>query len=121
MSTYSKEYYLKNKDKLSQRGKIWQANNRESINARYRRYTAERKRIVLEHYGDKCTCCGETEPKFLTIDHINNDGHKHRHKLGSRIYWDIIKNNFPSDLQILCFNCNCAKGIYGICPHEEAI
>ena len=28
------------------------------------------KREVFAHYGDKCTCCGEDQPEFLTIDHI---------------------------------------------------
>ena len=35
-------------------------------------------RRVLDHYGRACSCCGETEPAFLTIDHVNNDGAEHR-------------------------------------------
>jgi len=30
----------------------------------------------LAMYGNQCACCGETEKKFLTLDHINNDGTK---------------------------------------------
>lgn len=78
---------------------------------------------VIEKYGGKCCCCGEDEIKFLAIDHINNDGAKHRKSLGlyashSFCEW-IIKNNYPDFLQILCHNCNCAKGYYGKCPHVK--
>ncbi len=30
----------------------------------------------------------------------------------------IINNGYPDYLQILCLNCNKAKGSYGKCPHE---
>lgn len=30
----------------------------------------------------------------------------------------IKKNGFPDSVQVLCWNCNCAKGIYGYCPHS---
>lgn len=56
-----------------------------------------RKAIIYEHYGAVCKCCGETEPAFLTIDHINNDGAAHRKVCGSSLAsfkW-IIENNFP--------------------------
>ncbi len=36
------------------------------------------------------------------------------------LYRWIIKNNFPEEFQILCFNCNSGRHINGgICPHEE--
>ena len=81
---------------------------------------ARNKKIVLSHYGDECVCCGETEPLFLTIDHRNNDGSKHRKKTnGANFYPWIIKNKFPKDLQILCWNCNIGKyRNEGICPHK---
>lgn len=87
-------------------------------------YRRELKEQVLIHYGYKCNCdCGCTvnHTNHLTIDHINNDGNVHRKKLGTKtrggqaFYRWIIKNNFPTDLQILCWNCNCAKQHYGGC------
>lgn len=42
-----------------------------------------RKRLftgALDHYGAKCSCCGETEVCFLTIEHLENDGMAHRKK-----------------------------------------
>lgn len=87
----------------------------------------KRRAEVLVHYGGnppKCVCCGELEDSFLSIDHINNDGAKHRKEInvhsGDAFYLWLKKNNFPSGFQVLCYNCNMAKGIYGKCPHEKA-
>ena len=81
----------------------------------------EERTKVIEHYGGKCACCGETEWKFLTIDHINGGGRQEKQEKGwSHIpAWYIIQQGFPTDLQVLCYNCNCAKGAWGRCPHEE--
>jgi hypothetical protein len=78
---------------------------------------------VLDHYGAVCTCCGETERAFLTVDHIKNDGSKHRKEIhcnnGSTLYSWLVKNNFPDGFQILCRNCNWAKFTLGKCPHKK--
>lgn len=29
------------------------------------------------------------------------------------------KNNYPKGFQVLCHNCNLAKGFYGKCPHQK--
>ena len=84
---------------------------------------------IINHYGGKCACCGEDTKEFLSIDHINNDGGRHRkslhscYKVGGSSFYQWIKNNhFPKDLQILCFNCNCGKQVNGgICPHKDKI
>lgn len=82
--------------------------------------------ICLTHYGGnppKCKCCGELFLEFLAIDHINGQGNKLRKEKkygsGGRLYFWLIKNNFPEGFQILCHNCNLAKGFYGYCPHNE--
>ncbi|MEK6878606.1 MAG: hypothetical protein AABY22_03310 [Nanoarchaeota archaeon] len=83
----------------------------------------ERKRQIFEYYGGIppiCKCCNEILYEFLTLDHINGGGRKERNQFKNSytkfMLW-IIKNNFPKGYQILCFNCNQAKGIYGKCPH----
>jgi hypothetical protein len=76
---------------------------------------------ILQAYGGKCVCCGETIPQFLNIDHINNDGAKHRREIGgsSGLQIWIEKNNYPKDFQILCYNCNVGKYLNGgVCPHK---
>lgn len=73
------------------------------------------KSKVFLHYGKKCNCCGETNSKFLTLDHKNNDGYLDKNK---DIYRSAVNNNYPDTLQLLCFNCNCGKSVNrGVCPH----
>ena len=79
---------------------------------------------VLMHYGgipQKCSCCGESEVKFLTIDHVNNDGAKHRKEIVGNLTQWLLKNGLPEGFQILCYNCNCAKGFFGTCPHKQKV
>lgn len=91
------------------------------------KYTARVRRIVLDHYGNRCQCCGEAEPRFLTIDHINGGGKQHCLEIGNgnrgvgsrRIYRWLIQQGYPPGYRILCFNCNAGRQLNGgICPHE---
>jgi hypothetical protein len=88
------------------------------------------KQRTIQHYGGKCDCCGETHLEFLCIDHVNNDGSAHRKayeqatglKLGGqRMYNWLWRNNYPDGFRVLCFNCNCARGMFGYCPHEKKL
>ena len=81
-------------------------------------------KLLFEHYGTVCACCGEANPIFLTLDHINNDGAEHRKSMGGRsgynLHRQVVANNFPSGFQILCYNCNCGRARNnGICPHNK--
>ena len=94
-------------------------NSRLEINKR--NHTKIRKEVI-DYYGGQCTCCGETELGFLTIDHIDNWGAEHRKQgySGRNLYYWIRRNNYPNTLRILCYNCNCASGKYGSCPHNKS-
>ena len=50
-----------------------------------------------------------TDIRALSIDHINGGGTKHREVIGSGFYHWLIKNNYPSDYQVLCMNCQFIK------------
>jgi hypothetical protein len=96
------------RERNSNKAKLWHKNNYET---------------VMNHYGKICVCCGESDERFLSIDHINNDGYKKRQTredcTGPSWYSRIIKRGFPDDLQVLCFNCNLGKNrCGGICPHK---
>ena len=90
--------------------------------ARYRR---KLRFEVMSHYGDHCVCCGETDQFFLSLDHINNDGKAHRLVIsngkyssgGANFFRHVRRAGYPDTLQLLCFNCNFAKALYGACPH----
>jgi len=75
---------------------------------------------VIDAYGGKCECCGETEPVFLTIDHIDNSGAVERGSrlIGTGLYKRLKDWGWPKDrYRLLCFNCNIARGQWGSCPH----
>ncbi len=82
------------------------------------RYRNSRKEF-LKLYGNRCSCCGENIVEFLTIEHRNGLGRAARKKIGSRVYVQAIKEYRPDLYTILCWNCNCAKGRYGKCPHQD--
>ena len=89
-----------------------------------RQYGVRVKQACFVAYGNQCVCCGETEIVFLTIDHIFNDGHNHRKELpkphGVGFYNKLKKEGYPKDrFQLLCMNCNFAKQIAGVCPHNK--
>jgi hypothetical protein len=82
------------------------------------------QRAAILHYGGyKCACCEITEPMFLTIDHINGGGCRHRKEMapfnGGQLYKWLKDNNYPPGFRVLCMNCN--QGTWrngGICPHK---
>lgn len=95
--------------------------------ASWRRCIEDDKKVVIEHYGGVCSCCGESRWELLTIDHTFNDGAEHRKEIfgkyksqkfaGHKFYHWLIQNDFPPGFQVLCHNCNSAKSSFGYCPH----
>lgn len=120
LSKEHREYYEKNKDWINAKHASYREVHRLRINERQKLVTRENRKKVLEYYGNKCACCGESTFEFLAIDHIFGMGDEQRKKWRSgNFYTWIMKNNYPNDLQILCHNCNSAKGFYGKCPHQK--
>jgi hypothetical protein len=81
------------------------------------------KKDAYDAYGNACNCCGEKDPLFLSIDHINNDGNKQR-KIdgicsGVGLYYWLKRHGYPENYQILCYNCNVGRARNkGVCPHK---
>ena len=89
-------------------------NTKESI--RQRNIHQQEKTTCIAHYSNnqnKCCKCGNNDIEVLCLDHINDDGNIHRKEVAGinkgSIYRWLIKNNFPSLLQVLCLNCNIEK------------
>lgn len=111
--TCAKEYYQGNKStELVKAQKT----------AQQIRYRAKSNAEALAHYGGECVCCGESNPLFLTFDHKNNDGGKHRSLFSRGMYSYFRMHGYPDDIQLMCFNCNCGRNRNGgICPHVGAV
>lgn len=95
----------------------------QEANRKYRQ--GLRHDALMAYGGYKCACCGEAEERFLTLDHIENDGAADRLKIagrrnaaGTHTYKWLRARGFPPGYQVLCMNCNFGKRMNnGVCPH----
>lgn len=113
-----------NRDKIQEANRKYREKDREA----FRRIQRDQKRgmreAILAAYGRMCVCCGETEQRFLTIDHIHGGGGKHYKRRGNYgVYRDVIVAGFPKDIyRLLCYNCNMGRSANGgICPHQQQL
>lgn len=115
-----------NKEHLKRYVTQWRKENRDYINRKNKFKRRQERQQVLDHYGKVCACCGEWRYEFLSIDHIDGGGNKHRNELkqkgelkkAGRMHDWLRKNNYPEGFRVLCHNCNQARGLYGYCPHK---
>lgn len=121
---YCKEWKKKNRDLSNS----YHRSYRKQRPKKYRKYDKNKleklREDVFSAYGKSCVCCGESEPAFLQIDHINGNGTQHRkevlkHISGTSFYTWLRSNGFPDGFRTLCSNCNFARGRIGYCPHEK--
>ena len=133
---YARKYYKEHQKHIDATFKKWRQGPGKTtftasvIKCQTRKRTRVKKEI-FEHYGGtppKCACCGETITGFLTLDHINGGGTKHKPNVmkikgggndSLKYYNWIIDNKFPAIYQILCMNCNWGRRLDGICPHKK--
>ena len=94
----------------------------KKMRVKNREITKQLRSEMIAAYGSKCSCCGEKAWEFLTLDHINGDGAKHRretNRRGNRLYALLKKQGWPKKAyRLLCMNCNFAIGRCGYCPHK---
>ena|SRR3990167_6197051 len=97
--------------------KEWTKKNNEWLGKMRRQVRVE----AVEAYGGRCVCCGEDQFEFLTFDHKDADGAEHRKDI--KMYFPIWlkRNNWPDSIQLMCWNCNCAKNTYDHCPHKTTV
>lgn len=82
---------------------------------------AQLKIAFLREFNSTCSCCGETDPRFLTLDHVQDDGNTHRETLKEHQIMRQAKSaGWPRErYTCLCFNCNSGRSINGgVCPHK---
>ena len=119
-------YEIRNK-KISESLKKLHQTKRKTISIKnakehMRLYRLGLKLDALSHYSGNffgsIECCDPfgihdkpiTDIDVLTIDHINNDGNKHRKEIGSGPIYSWLKaHNYPEGFQTLCMNCQFKK------------
>ena len=118
-----RSWVSRNREKAREYQREWNEANREK-HLEYQRVSARRARLrmkleMIAAYGGKCSCCGEAEPRFLSVEHIGGrePGDKHT---GMAAIRKMKAEGWPDGYTCLCFNCNFASWHNGgICPHKE--
>jgi Tfp pilus assembly protein PilV len=119
---YLQKYRQENKARLQKQVRDWKRNNQSKSAASNRKEREQIKAVVLSKYSTNgfphCVVCGFSNIDALCIDHINNDGAKHRLEIsgkpnfaGTSFYRWLKKNNYPVGFQVLCANCNLIKEV----------
>lgn len=95
--------------------------NRERAKLSHRGLAARLRAEMLAAYGSSCTCCGESNPWFLTLEHSRVA--PVRKKNGRRAsplrqYKRAKELGWPPSFTVFCMNCNWAARHSGICPHK---
>jgi hypothetical protein len=122
---WRKSYYEANREKQIEAAKVWNANNPEGFKrSTKKQYHRLREEAMAAYGGYVCACCGEDEPIFMTIDHVENDQCERAKEFGRShtglfLYTWLKKNGYPQGFQVLCHNCNQGKRLNGgVCPHQ---
>lgn len=113
----------KRRKQITESHRRWKSRQtKEHLSSLNRKWHQQTKKEVVEAYGGKCSCCGEANLGFLTIDHPNNDGKAHRKQIGGggyKLYNWLKRNKFPAGFEVQCWNCNCGRAANGgTCPHK---
>lgn len=114
-----KRWAKEHPEKIRLNSKRWHSRNKEQRANEQRERLLKYKTQVVEAYGGKCSCCGEKEIGFLTVEHLKKNGDSHR-KVRGNFYHYLVRNNFPDKeiLSILCMNCNWIERNGRVCPHK---
>ena len=133
---YQRQWRRRNAAKVKGYSVKWRENNLDKARKTQRdskkKNRVWEKQVCIAAYGGKCACCEESNIGFLTMDHINGQGARHRKRLGmdkagtktgADFYRWLREQGYPKDeYQALCYNCNCGRQINGgVCPHVSAL
>ena len=137
IGVYGRQWHNAHKDEDRLRLQKWRAANPERSKAMAKKSYLARDRVklskhlhdmkrtlrkeLLDMYGHRCACCGESHDQFLTLDHVNGGGSQQRKTRGAFVVLkEAIDANDPAQFRILCFNCHLgAHANGGICPHKN--
>lgn len=138
---YLRVWRTNHKDRKAVHDRTYESKHRAKVNQRFRDLSATDHGKQLRHlayvrwkeklrtemitaYGGCCSCCGEDEPAFLTLEHKNGGGGRHRRELGGggAVLSLLRKQGWPTDsYTILCWNCNMSTKDGKQCPHQKSL
>ena len=127
-----RQYYLKHREKIIERSRLWRRNNPESLkryrgtrrtynlkyqreteNANSRKFYKNKRQELIDILGGKCIRCGFSDIRALQFDHINGGGIKELKLMGGMIkmvcHYLKHPEEIKTNIQLLCSNCNWIK------------
>jgi len=116
--------YVNNPEHYRAKQREYGKANRDSIATTVKQWRAALKAEMHAAYGARCACCGETESRFLTLEHTRRDGGAHRRELGGQanVYTALKRAGWPKDgYTLLCWNCQMSTSYGKSCPHTALI
>ena len=126
---YLKEQYADSEVRKKMQETAREYYHKPEVKKKLKENSAKIKLDVFTHYSKIisnsdvpiCACCGYDDLRFLSLDHI--DGRikisEKEKKLISSGLWKYVKaQGFQKGYQVLCHNCNIAKGRGKYCPHQ---
>jgi len=120
-----KLYYERHRDERVEYARDFYRKNAKRLSRNTAAFKGHVRRTVRAYLGNKCVCCGVMEQEFLSVDHVRNNGAKHRREKGREAWmwevWKAIKEKrIVTDYQLMCFNCNFSKHFgKGVCVHKR--
>ena len=93
-----KEYRFKNNGKIKQYHKEYNLENKEKINQMMKKHNKIKKDKFIEKLGGKCIRCGESDPIVLELHHIEGAKERTIKTLETEIEKGLI--------ELLCANCH---------------
>lgn len=74
----------------------------------------------FEMYGKFCSCCGESQPEFLSLEHKQGQPVGRKNKENTLQATKRAVSEYRPDLfEVLCHNCNQAQKFGAVCPHKR--
>mgnify|MGYP001599706083 FL=1 len=124
----NQRYYRANHERELTRSRNYYRAHPETAKAWWRKRQAWEKESAFAAYSNGpicCACCGETNLVFLSIDHIDGGGNKHRREIhtngGTKLYQWLRQKFYPPGYRVLCMNCNHATRFRQACPHTAML
>jgi len=119
-----KVYRQKHLEEINRKKKLWvkTAGGQKCRTATMWKYKTNLRSEMIAAYGGCCSCCGEREYQFLTLEHKLGGGFKHRKETSGSLgaILDAKRNGWPRDLYtVLCWNCNMSVRFGRECPHKR--
>lgn len=126
---YNSDYYYSHREEVIRKTKervarlkleMGESEYSKLVCSRANKSRRDTKIKFLEMYGNRCSCCGEENKKFLTIEHLLGQHNSPRRDGSLEAYRKALAKYEPEIYTILCWNCNCGKSTNGgVCPHRE--